>query len=179
MRNGVGARVGARRAGGSWTRLLAGLLLLVGAGCSAGRIEDGVFYSPKGYRVAIPGPTWQIVLNGGADLELQRAEPKGGIVVHATCEGNPPRRTLSVLARHITFGLEGRELLDRGEVTLGGRSAWRSLIQGRLDGAPVKVETYVMKDQRCVYDFLYVAPPEGFAAGEGEFRAFVRSFIGP
>jgi hypothetical protein len=171
-------------------RIPAALLLLLGAGCSAGLIEDGVFYSTKGYRVAIPGPTWQIVAGGGADLQLQRVEPKGGgpeggreinagIVVHATCGGNPPRRTLSVLARHITFGLEGRELLDRGEVTLGGRSAWRSLIQGRLDGAPVKVEAYVMKDQRCVYDFLYVAPPEGFAAGEGEFRAFVQSFVGP
>jgi hypothetical protein len=159
-------------------KLLAGLLLL-GAGCSAGRIEDGVFSSAKGYRVAIPGPAWQIVLNGGADLELRRTEPRGGILLNATCEGNPPRRTLPVLARHLTFGLEERELLERGEVALGGRSALRSLIRGRLDGAPVQVEAYVMKDERCVYDFLYVAPPDGFAAGAEEFRAFVGSFAGP
>lgn len=160
-------------------RIPAALLLLLGAGCTAGRIEGGVFYSAKGYRVTVPGPAWQAVLDDGADLELRRTEPRGGIVVSATCEGSPPRRGLPVLARHLTFGIEGREVLDRGEVAVAGRSAFRSVIQGRLDGNPVKMETYVMKGERCVYDFLYVAPPDGFASGVEEFRVFVRSFVGP
>jgi hypothetical protein len=173
--------------------VLKGLLavfLLSGVACSAGRIEGGVFYSAKGYRVAIPGQAWQVVADGGGDLELRRIEPKGGgpeggrgmnagILVNATCEGNAPRRTLPVLARHLTFGIEDRQLLERDEAAIGGRTAFRSLIRGRLDGAPVQVEAYVMKDERCVYDFLYVAPPEEFAAGVGEFRAFVGSFRGP
>lgn len=158
---------------------LLAVLLLSGVGCSAGRIEGGVFYSAKGYRVDLPGPAWQVVPGSAADLELRRAEPKGGILINATCEGNPPSRSLPVLSRHLTFGLEEREVLDRSEVALGGRAALNSLLRGRVDGVPVKIEAYVMKDERCVYDFLYVAPPEGFAAGAGEFRAFVRSFIGP
>lgn len=164
---------------------LLAVFLLSGVACSAGRIEGGVFYSAKGYRIAIPGQAWQVVTDGGGDLELRRVEPKGGrgmsagILVNATCEENAPRRSLPVLARHLAFGIEDRQILERGEVTVGGRTAFRSLIRGRLDRAPVQVEAYVMKDERCVYDFLYVAPPETFGAGAEEFRAFVGSFAGP
>ena len=34
----------------------------------------------------------------------------------------------------------------------------------------------MLKDARCVYDFLYVAPVDGFEAGRPAFRAFVESF---
>ena len=38
--------------------------------------------------------------------------------------------------------------------------------------------TIVIKGDQCVYDFLYVASPEDFAAGREEFRAFVESVNG-
>ena len=33
-----------------------------------------------------------------------------------------------------------------------------------------------MKDERCLYDFLYVAPPAAFEATRGDFASFVDSF---
>ena len=40
------------------------------------------------------------------------------------------------------------------------------------------VEAVVLKDARCVYDFVYVAPVDAFEAGRGDFQAFVESFAG-
>src|SRR3984893_301959 len=118
------------------------LLAFVAAGCSAGRIESGVYYSSKGYHVSLPSPGWSVKRGGAADLELQRATPPGG------------------------------------PLTVGGRSAQRAVLRGSLDGTPVEVEAIVIKGDQCVYDFLYVASPEDFAAGREEFRAFVESVNG-
>lgn len=155
------------------------LLLLLGlTACGGSRIEGGVFYSAKGYRVSLPPGAWRVSTDGRADLELARPGSKAGILAHATCEGRPPSRSLAVLARHLVFGLEERKLLERGEVTVAEQLGTRMLLEGRLDGIPVKVEAFVLKGEGCVYDLVYVAAPAEFAAGHEEFRAFVESFAG-
>ena len=63
-------------------------------------------------------------------------------------------------------------------MTVGGWPAQRAVVHGRLDGAAVGVEAVVVKGDRCVYDFLYVAPAASFETGRGDFRAFVESFSG-
>lgn len=165
----------------TWTRpvtLAAMGLALILAGCSADRIERGVFHSSKGYRVSLPTQGWVVERRREADLELRRANPPGGMLADATCEGKPPQRSLPLLARHLLFGLEDRVLLENDPVLVDGRPAMRTLGRGRLDGTEVAVEAVVLKDGRCVYDFLYVAPVAAFEAGRGEFRAFVESFSG-
>ena len=155
------------------------LLLLGGAACSAGRIEGGVFYSPRGYRVTLPGrPGWEVAADGPADLELRLRASRAGILVNATCEGKAPSRSLAVLSGHLTFGIQSKEVLEREKVTVAGHHAFRLLLEGRLDGAPVQVEAYVVKGEECVYDLIYAAPPTEFAAGTEDFRALVSSFVG-
>lgn len=135
-----------------------------------------MFYSSKGYRVSLPPGAWQVSTDGRADLELGRAGSKAGILAHATCEGKVPARALPVLARHLTFGLEARTLLEYGEVTVAGQVGVRLRLEGRLDGTPVKVEAFVLKGEGCVYDLVYAAALAEFAAGHSEFLRFVESF---
>ena len=161
-----------RKASGS---LLVAALL---AGCGASHIENGVFYSTKGYRVSLPAQGWAIKPGGSAELELQRGDPAGGMLADATCDDPAAGRPLSVLARHLTFGLKDRVLEDGGPLTVDGRPAQRAVVRGSLDGRPVGVEAVVVKGERCVYDFLYVAPAASFETGRGDFRAFVESFSG-
>ncbi len=154
------------------------LVAVLVAGCSAGHIENGVFYSTKGYQVSLPAQGWAVKPGGPAELELQRQDPAGGMLADATCDDKTAGRPLNVLSRHLTFGLKDRVLEDGGPLTLDGRPAERAVVRGSLDGTPVGVEAVVVKGQRCVYDFLYVAPAASFETGRGDFRAFVESFSG-
>lgn len=126
----------------------------------------------------LPAAGWEVVTAGPADLVLRQPEWGAGMFLHATCEGAAPRRSLPVLARHLTFGLKDKEVLEQSEVTVTGRPALRSLLQGRLDGTPVRMEAYVLKDDACVYDLVYVAPPAEFSRGTPDFRNVLSSFVG-
>ena len=154
------------------------VVAVVLAGCSASRIENGVFYSPKGYQVSLPGNGWAVLPGGSAELELQRKNPDGGMLADATCGGPAAGRPLAVLTRHLTFGLGHRETVETVQSEVGGRQAERTVVRGTVDGADVEVEAVVLKGQQCVYDFMYVAPAGAFESGRGDFRAFVESFTG-
>ncbi|MFQ5829177.1 MAG: hypothetical protein ACE5JD_08485 [Candidatus Methylomirabilia bacterium] len=126
--------------------------------------------------MSLPSPLWRVSSDGRADLELRHTRVQAGILAHATCQGKALLRSLPVLAKHLSFGLRDRQELERTEVSVARRPGIRVLLRGRLDGIPVKAEAYVIKGERCVYDMVYVAPPEEFSAGESDFQAFVRSF---
>lgn len=148
------------------------------AGCAGGRIESGVYHSSKGYRVALPGPEWSVAEDGRADLELRHRAAPAGMLANASCDGRATAPGLETLARQLLVGFHGRATLERGEVEVNGRRAAHAVLDGRFasrDG-PVRVETYVLKDARCVYDFAYAAPPASFETWRAEFQRLVESF---
>jgi len=152
------------------------LLLLGGCATATGRIENGMFYSAKGYRVTLPPTGWRVDAGQRADLALRGEARPGGMVVDATCGGREAARPLDVLARHLTFGLTRREVLENGTSTVGGREAAHSVVRGLAEGQTVTVEALVVRAEPCVHDFLYVAPSEAFDGGRPAFRALVESF---
>ena len=155
------------------------VLLATTAGCATapGRIENGVFHSAKGYRVTLPPAGWRVDAGPRADLALQsEAKAGGGMLVDATCGGREAARPLDVLARHLTFGLTRRDVLENGTVTVGDREGAHSVVRGMAEGRDVTVEAVVVRAEPCVHDFLYAAPTEAFDAGRPAFRAMVESF---
>jgi hypothetical protein len=150
-------------------------LATVVAGCAGTRVEGGVFQSAKGYRLAMPGSDWTVV-SGDADLTLKHADGRSGIAVNASCEASRARGPLPVLARHLLTGLRERSVVVREDVSVNGKTARHAIVEGRAGGEPVKVEVYVMRDDRCLYDFLYAAPPETFDARRPDFERLVRGF---
>jgi hypothetical protein len=157
--------------------LLAALVLVASAGCAtAGRIENGVFHSPKGYRVTLPSVGWKVDPGPRADLALQSEATPGGMLVDATCGGRELSRPLDVLTRHLTFGLTKRDVVENGTTKVAGRDAAHSVVRGVADGRDVTVEALVLRVEPCVHDFLYVAPTGAFASGRPVFRALVESF---
>jgi hypothetical protein len=149
--------------------------LLAGCGPAAGRIESRTFYSPKGYTVTLPEKGWRVE-PGGGDLELRRDLPAAGMLADATCEGPDPGRPLPVLARHLVFGLTRPVTVESDTRMVGGRPAAHRVLRGVVDGRQVEVEALVVKGDRCVHDFLYVAPAGQFEAGRRDFQIFVESF---
>ena len=148
-------------------------------GCAGKRIDQGVFHSPKGYRLTLPsGADWTIVQGSRADLELRFQAAPVAMLVNASCDDAMRKTPLDSLARRLLTGLRERSVLLSEGVPLDGKTARHSIIEGRLgeQEAPMKVEVYVARDARCVYDFIYAAPPETFGEFVSSFRRLVDSF---
>ena len=155
-------------------------LVLTGCATAGPRVENGVFRAPDLFRVAVPGPEWVVAPQGRADLELHHRAGAAGMFVNAEC-GNPAARTavdVAALARRLLVGMRDHDVLENGAATLDGAPALRALVEARVGGRKdaVRLEVYVMKDARCVYDLVYAAPPAEFAAGQPDFQRFVESF---
>jgi hypothetical protein len=149
----------------------AGLLL----GCAAAG-EGRVFLAPgKGYRVAIP-TGWERIPSE-ADLALRQPGLGAGLMAHATCEGAIPRRSPGVLARHLRFGLQEVRDLSERPVEVAGQPGLASRFVARLDGQPVAVRAVTLRGDRCAWDLVLVAPPEGLERAEPDFEGFVQSFV--
>ena len=155
-----------------------GLAVLLASGCAVKRIENGVYHSSKGYRVTIPNGEWSPLHESAADLALGHRGAAARMAVNGVCEGPAPRRSPAVLARQLVIGLREVTVVERGTAEVGGRSGARMVLDGRLENAAtlVRVESVSMKDGRCLYDFLYVAPPDVFGATRDDFARFVASF---
>jgi hypothetical protein len=152
--------------------LLAGFL---GACVAPGRMAGAEFVvTAKGYRV-VPPAGWRRIPSD-ADLALRRAAGPAGLMVHGSCEGSAPGRSLAVLARHLRFGLRDVRDLSETPAELAGHAAVRTAFVARLDGAPVAVTAVTLRAEGCAYDLVIVAPPEVAAQVAGDFERLVASF---
>jgi len=148
------------------------------AGCASHRLDPGVFHSPKGYRVTVPGPGWTMISDSPGDLELRDVADRAGILVHAECDARRASRPLAFLERRLLHGLTQRTTVERGEATVSGHPAAHTVLEaanGRT-GSRMKIETFVMSDGRCVYDLIYAADSAAFAARRDDFVRLVESF---
>jgi hypothetical protein len=148
------------------------------AGCAGRRLQDGVFRSEHGYRVSVPGPGWMVVEESPADLELRRADGQAGMLAAATCRRMITRQRHADLGRHLLLGLRERETLEDGEASLAGYRGVHQVVEGRMRDSRerVRIESYTVKDDRCVFDLLYVAPVAVFDSSRADFERFVGSF---
>lgn len=168
------------RAGGAAVALVAAVGF---ASCAtATRIEGGVFRAPSGYRVTLPGAEWDVITEDAkADLQLLHRDGRAAMLAHGACGGGAARRSFDVLTRHVLVGLRDRTVVDEGPRQVNGRTAAHTVVDARMRQSEerVRVESYVVKDERCVYDLLFVAAPEVFGARRPAFQSFVDSFSAP
>src|SRR2546428_3858209 len=101
------------------------------AGCAGTRIDRGVFHSPKGYRIALPGSEWMVASESRADLELRHRSEPAGMLVNASCENRSPRSTPGVLARHLLSDLRDRSVVSREDIAVDGLVGRHAVVEGR------------------------------------------------
>jgi hypothetical protein len=147
------------------------------AGCAGRRLQDGIYRSEHGYRVTVPGPGWTVVDDSAADFELRRSDGQAGMLAAATC-GPLARQRYADLGRHLLLGLRERETLEADEASLAGHKGAHLVVEGRMRDSKqrVRIESYTVKNDRCVYDLLYVASPAAFDSSRADFERFVASF---
>ena len=154
------------------------LAALTLAACATASAPDTIFRVPERFRVTLPGAGWETTPMNSVELALRHRESGAGIFANAECGESAARRDLRLLALQLFVGLRERATLENGPVTVGGAPAAHAVIEAQASGADgrVRLEAYVMKDDRCVYDLVYVAAPAAFEAQRPDFRRFVESF---
>jgi hypothetical protein len=147
-------------------------------GCAGRRIENGVYHSEKGYRLTLPGSDWSVAADSKADLELRHQDGLAAMLANAECDDAARSRSAGLLLGQLLIGLRDRATIEQNEVSVNGQQALHRVLDARAaeDGVPTRIEAYVLKDQVCVYDFAYAAPPASFEAWRPDFRRFVESF---
>jgi hypothetical protein len=153
-------------------------IALILAGCAGRPPRDAVYRSGKGYRVALPPQDWYVVRDSRADLELRHREAPAGILVNASCDSRVAGRSAEALRREILAGFSDREVRAQGALSVSGREASHTVVDGRPGARDerVRVELLVLSGDRCVYDLAYAAPPADFARWQPDFQRLVGTF---
>jgi hypothetical protein len=159
----------------TWSKTLAALVLIAGAGCGGASLRDGVYADGAvRYRIgALPAGFAPVEVD---DNDLAFYAPGAGTIsVNSTCtdyEDVP----LSALVNHLLFETTERRFLLEEVVTLDGRAARHVVVQAELDGVPLELELYVMKKNGCVFDLAHVRHPGVEPAARAAFTGFVARF---
>jgi len=153
------------------------LLALVGCGGAQAQLEGDVYKSGAvAFRVAKIPPSWRPIQVGSAALAYRDDPNEASILVNGRCGERDGDAPLVALTNQLIMGTTERSVMTEETLPLDAREALHTRMKAKLDGVPLAFDIWVMKKDGCVYDLVYVAPPERLDAGVGEFERFVRGF---
>ena len=156
-------------------RILLAAAALLAAGCAHGEIRDGVYHAPKDrYAIGLPPGTWDRLEVDGTDLAISPADRSASILTSTLC-GRYTRARLEILSRSLFVGLVDRRVREDGSVKLPAGEAYRIVLEGRMNGTPIAAEAYTLREDRCLFDFIYLAAPDRFGSGVEAFRTMMRT----
>jgi hypothetical protein len=136
-------------------------------------LQGGVLH--KGDLSVRLGPVpagWQLLRLDGADVAYRDEAHDGSAMFDVRCRRRDDDAPLTVLAAHLVMGTTEREIASEETIPFDGREALHTQMRAKLDGVPMQYDLYVMKKDECIYDLVYVAPPERFAEGQADFERF-------
>ena len=128
------------------------------------------------FSLTAPGGAWRPMDPLGADRSWYNPGLSATIYADANCADRYEDGELDALLKHLTFGVAKGAPVRSETMTLDGRSALVQRWNGALDGVAVQVGAMVTKQHDCLYDVLYIAPPQRFEDGWPDFLATVNSF---
>lgn len=89
----------------------------------------------------------------------------------------PNRRAgLTALRNHLLFDITSRNIIEQESMEIDNREALWTIVEGRLDGARIKMALLVVRIDDWVYDMAYVAVPENFDKNLEDFKQFIKTF---
>ena len=163
-------------------------LCLAGFGCATSAGPDASPDKPKGglgsqryigqYASYTTGPLpagWTRLWGYDGDLAFYNSSNRATVMVNSTC---PTRKSVPLVAlrNHLLFDLTERQFILQEDQELDLRMGLHSIVQGRLDGALVKLDIYVVQIDECVFDLVMISGLEHYETCRAEFEEFVKGF---
>jgi len=166
------------------------VLLLVAAACTHGArpddsptqlrpAEGAVEVTAEGARFFIgPLPAgWKRLTlpTGQAKIAYNQTVNHQAIMVNVIYAPNRAAG-LRALRNHLLFDITSRTIVEEQFMEIDNREALWTTVEGRLDGARVKMALLVVRIDDWVYDMVYVAVPETFELNLEDFKQYIRTF---
>lgn len=158
--------------------LVATAALSVLAGCGATAAFDGETYRDAQVAFRVPrAPTeWRPIKVTAAKLAFRDDTREASILVTARCGISSDDVPLQSLTAQLVMGTTAREYLSEEVIAFDGREAMHTIMRAKLDGVLMQYDLVVLKKNGCIYDLVYVAPPNQFDAGVKAFESFSVGF---
>ena len=147
--------------------------------CGGRSSWDGAVYrsGPVAFRMAARVPAgWQQISVDRASLAYRDDPHDASVLVNARCGAKDGDAPLLALTNHLLMGTTGREVIAEETLPFDAREALHTRLSAKLDGVPRSFDIFVLKKDGCVYDFVFVAPPDQVGLGAPAFEEFVRGF---
>lgn len=147
------------------------------AACASAGLEGGVYHG-NGFAFRIPEPPqhWRPIQVDDAALAYSDGPHDAMVMINARCGLESDDVPLQSLTQHLFLEFTDRKIRVQEVVPFDGREAMHTELDAKLDGVPMRYDVWVLKKDGCVYDMLYLAPPNRFDRGQTSFRAVVRGF---
>lgn len=152
------------------------------AGCRS--LPEEEFVKPEAqaqrtYEVTLPASGWKSLEIEGADVAMEHEVSPVTFAIFIPSrmkKAAPGGLPLAVLSTQLLLEIKDKKIISREYITLGGQSAIRTLLEGKVEGEKVRIEAYVLTKGEWVYDIIYWGRPEAFQAHHEDFRRVVESF---
>jgi hypothetical protein len=151
-------------------------LLAIGCG-GANHLADGVYRAGEvAFTVPAVPPDWRRIEVSDATLAFRDDRTEASVLVNARCSHLDDDVPLGALTNQLVMGTTERDFVSQDTMPFDGREALHSVLKAKLDGVLLQYDLYVLKKDGCVYDFVYVAPPDAYTQGAPLFERFVAGF---
>jgi hypothetical protein len=146
--------------------------------CGASGGLRGDVYKGDGlaFRLGPIPPSWRQLEVKGARVAFRDEAAESTVLVNARCGKDGDDVPLQALTQHLFMSFTARETIDQKVVPMDGREAMHTMMNAKLDGVPLSFDTFVLKKDGCVYDFVDISAPAKFAANRVVFETFVGGF---
>ena len=144
--------------------------LLSPFGCAPKNVDT------KHFAVQQPSSKWFEIKEGGADFAWYNKEIFGAIYVDSNCKQKFEDRPLKDSYLSLTQGITTGTPIQQNKRIIDKREALFTIQNGVIDGISIRLASVVLSKDECLYDFLYIAPPEDFDKGLKDFLYSVQSF---
>jgi hypothetical protein len=109
-----------------------------------------------------------------ADKAWQSPKTGNSISYFSDCKSSS--LPLKAIRTNIFTGVESLKILDEGVATYNAREALRSIVIGKMEGVPIKINLIIFKKNMCTYSLSYVALLDQYDRELSSFNKFVEGF---
>ncbi|MGK5081680.1 hypothetical protein WDW37_00120 [Bdellovibrionota bacterium FG-1] len=112
-----------------------------------------------------------------SDVAFQAKHAPSIIALNSACRPTVETqdKSLQELTHELLLGISDISERNEQNLTVQATPALKTTLEGKMNSKPIKVSCVVLRRKACVYDLLYMSPPEYFTETESDFDHFVAS----